>query len=279
VEVPALCPWMESSMDNKTELFTRIQTLVATLGIKAISAFIILLIGIQIARFLQVVVGKSIQKARIDATLGLFASNLVYIAVVAMTAIVALGQLGVQTASFIAILGSIGVAIGLALQGSLSNFAAGILIIVLRPFKVDDYIECLGIGGTVKKIHPLNTTLITPDNRTIVAPNRKLFDDCLTNHSAQPERRIDLVFGTNYENDIDRVKQIIWDVLDNDLRILKEPKTIVGVLDWGNLGIRFAVRPWVKSADYEDVYFEMQETIKKRFDAEGIMVPCELPKF
>jgi small conductance mechanosensitive channel len=270
---------MESSMDNKTELFSKLQTLVATLGIKAISAFIILLIGIQIARFLQVVVGKSIQRARIDATLGLFASNLVHIAVVAMTAIVALGQLGVQTASFIAILGSIGVAIGLALQGSLSNFAAGILIIVLRPFKVDDYIECLGISGTVKKIHPLNTTLITPDNRTIVAPNRKLFDDCLTNHSSQPQRRIDLVFGTNYENDIDRVKQIIWDVLDSDLRILKEPKTIVGVLDWGNLGIRFAVRPWVKSADYEDVYFEMQETIKKKFDEAGIMMPCELPRF
>jgi small conductance mechanosensitive channel len=270
---------MESSMDNKTELLSKIQVWIADFGIKAISAVILVLVGIQLARFLQAVVGKSIQRARIDATLVLFASNLVYIAVVTMTVIIALGQLGVQTASFIAILGSIGVAIGLALQGSLSNFAAGILIIVLRPFKVDDYIECLGIGGTVKKIHPLNTTLITPDNRTIVAPNRKLFDDCLTNHSSQPQRRIDLVFGTRYENDIDRVKQIIWDVLESDLRILKEPKTIVGVLDWGTLGMRFAVRPWVKSADYEDVYFEMQETIKKRFDAAGIVAPYEVPRW
>jgi small conductance mechanosensitive channel len=253
---------MESSMDNKTELFAKLQIWIADLGMKAIAGFLILLIGIQLARVLQVIVSKSIQKARIDATLGLFASNLVYIVIVSMTAIVALGQLGVQTASFIAILGSIGVAIGLALQGSLSNFAAGILIIVLRPFKVDDYVEGLGIGGTVKKIHPLTTTLLTPDNRTIIAPNRKLFDDCLTNYSAQPKRRIDLIFGTKYDNDIDRVKQIIWDVLEQDRRILTEPKTLVGVLDWGTIGIRFAVRPWVKTADYEAVYF---------------VVPCELP--
>jgi small conductance mechanosensitive channel len=269
---------MESSMHNQIELLSKIQVLIADLGVKAIAACIIMLLGIQLARVLQTVVSRSIEKARIDATLVSFASNLVYIGVLAMTVIIALGQLGVQTASFIAILGSIGVAIGLALQGSLSNFAAGILIIVLRPFKVGDYIEGLGIGGTVKKIHPLNTTLITPDNRTVIAPNRKLFDDCLTNHSSQPHRRIDLVFGTHYENDIDRVKQIIWDVLERDRRILPEPKTLVGVLDWGSLGIRFAVRPWVHSADYEAVYFEIQETIKKRFDEEGIAVPCELPR-
>lgn len=263
-------------MDNKTELLSQLQVWIADFGLKAISAAVLLLAGIQLARFLQAMVAKAVQQARVDATLVLFASNLVYIAVVAMTAIVALGQLGIQTASFIAILGSLGVAIGLALQGSLSNFAAGILIIVLRPFKVGDYIEGLGIGGTVKRIHPLNTTLLTPDNRTIVAPNRKLFDDCLTNHSAQPHRRIDFVFGTRYENDIDRVKQIIWDVLEQDRRILAEPKTLVGVLDWGTLGMRFAVRPWVRTADYEDVYFEMQEAIKKRFDEEGILIPCEV---
>jgi small conductance mechanosensitive channel len=268
---------MESSMDNKTELFSQLQNWVADLGLKAISAFLILIVGIQLARFLQVVVSKSIQKAHLDATLVSFASNLSYIATVAMTAIIALGQLGVQTASFIAILGSVGVAIGLALQGSLSNFAAGILIIVLRPFKVGDYVEGLGIGGTVKKIHPLTTTLITSDNRTIIAPNRKLFDDCLTNYSAQPQRRIDLVFGTRYENDIDRVKKIIREVLANDRRILTEPKTMVGVLEWGTIGIRFAVRPWVKTSDYWDVYFETQEAIKKRFDEEGIAVPGEVP--
>jgi small conductance mechanosensitive channel len=263
-------------MDNKTDILAQLQVWIADFGLKAIAAVAILLVGIQLARVLQAVVSKAIQQARIDATLVLFASNLVYISVVTMTAIVAMGQLGIQTASFIAILGSVGVALGLALQGSLSNFAAGILIIVLRPFKVGDYIEGLGVGGTVKRIHPLNTTLITPDNRTIIAPNRKLFDDCLTNHSSQPQRRIDFVFGTKYDNDIDRVKQIIWDVLERDRRILSEPKTLVGVLDWGTLGIRFAVRPWVKTADYEAVYFEMQETIKKRFDEEGIIAPCEV---
>jgi small conductance mechanosensitive channel len=264
-------------MDNKTDLLSQLQVWIADFGLKAVASVAILLAGIQLARFLQALVSRAIKQARVDATLVLFASNLVYIAVVTTTAIIALGQLGIQTASFIAILGSVGVALGLALQGSLSNFAAGILIIVLRPFKVGDYVEGLGIGGTVKRIHPLNTTLITPDNRTIIAPNRKLFDDCLTNYSAQPHRRIDLVFGTKYENDIDRVKQIIWDVLEQDRRILTEPKTLVGVLDWGAIGIRFAVRPWVQTADYWDVYFEMQESIKKRFDEEGIVVPCEVP--
>lgn len=263
------------AMDNKTDILPQLQTWITDLGLKAIAAFLIMMIGIQFAHFLQAIVSKAIQKARVDATLASFASNLVYIAVVTMTAIVALSQLGVQTASFVAILGSVGVTIGLALQGSLSNFAAGILIILLRPFKVGDYIEGLGIGGTVKKIHPLTTTLLTLDNRTVIAPNRKLFDDCLTNHSAQPYRRIDFVFGTKYDNDVDRIKKIISDVLAQDRRVLKDPKTLIGVLDWGSTGMRFAVRPWVKTSDYWDVYFETQEAIKKKFDQEGILVPSE----
>ncbi len=269
-------------MDNKTELFTQLQMnqlqeWVADLGLKAVAAFLIMMIGIQFAHFLQAIVSKAVQKAKIDATLSSFASNLVYIAVVAMSGIIALSHLGVQTASFVAILGSVGVTIGLALQGSLSNFAAGILIIILRPFKVGDYIEGLGTGGTVKKIQPLTTTLLTGDNRTIIAPNRKLFDDCLTNYSAQPYRRIDLIFGTKYENDIDQVKGIISEVLAEDRRILKEPKTLIGVLDWGSAGMQFAVRPWVRTSDYWDVYFQTQEAIKKRFDREGIVLPSEAP--
>jgi small conductance mechanosensitive channel len=263
-------------MDNKTELIPQLYMWLADFGGKAVSSLLITLVGIQVARFLQMMVSRSSQKAKLDATLVLFASNLVYIAIVTMTVIISLGQLGVQTASFIAILGSIGVAIGLALQGSLSNFAAGILIIVLRPFKVGDYVEGTSMGGTVKRIHPLTTTLITPDNRTIIAPNRRLFDDCLTNFSAQPQRRIDLVFGTKCENDIDRVKQIISEVLAEDHRILKEPAPEVGVLEWGSLGMRFAVRPWVKTKDYWDVYFKTQESMKKRFDKAGIALP-EMP--
>jgi small conductance mechanosensitive channel len=268
-------PCTAFAMDNKTDILPQLQTWIADLGLKAIAAFLIMMIGIQFAHFLQAIVSKAVQKAKVDATLASFASNLAYIAVVTMTAIVALSQLGIQTASFVAILGSVGVTIGLALQGSLSNFAAGILIILLRPFKVGDYIEGLGIGGTVKKIQPLTTTLLTVDNRTVIAPNRKLFDDCLTNHSAQPYRRIDLVFGTKYDNDVDRIKKIIADVLAQDRRVLKEPKTLIGVLDWGSTGMRFAVRPWVKTSDYWDVYFETQEAIKKKFDQEGTLVPGE----
>jgi small conductance mechanosensitive channel len=250
-------------MDNKTELIPQLYMWLADFGGKAVSALLITLVGIQIARFLQMMVSRSSQKAKLDATLVLFASNLVYIAIVTMTVI-------------IAILGSIGVAIGLALQGSLSNFAAGILIIVLRPFKVGDYVEGTSMGGTVKRIHPLTTTLVTPDNRTIIAPNRKLFDDCLTNFSDQPQRRIDLVFGAKCENDIDRIKQIIDEVLAEDYRILKEPAPEVGILEWGAKGMRFAVRPWVKTKDYWSVYFRTQESMKKRFDQAGIAIP-EIP--
>jgi small conductance mechanosensitive channel len=258
-------------MDNKTELLPQLYMWLADFGGKTVSALLITLVGIQVARFLQMMVSRSSQKAKLDATLVLFASNLVYIAIVTMTVIISLGQLGVQTASFIAIL-----AIGLALQGSLSNFAAGILIIVLRPFKVGDYVEGTSMGGTVKRIHPLTTTLITPDNRTIIAPNRKLFDDCLTNFSDQPQRRIDLVFGAKCENDIDRIKQIIDEVLADDHRILKEPAPEVGILEWGAKGMRFAVRPWVKTKDYWSVYFKTQESMKKRFDQAGIAIP-EIP--
>jgi small conductance mechanosensitive channel len=260
-------------MVNKTELLPQLYMWLADFGSKTVASLLMTLIGIQVARFLQMMVSRSSQKAKLDATLVSFIGNLVYISIVTMTVIISLGQLGVQTASFIAILGSIGVAIGLALQGSLSNFAAGILIIVLRPFKVGDYVEGIGISGTVKKIHPLTTTLTTPDNRTIIAPNRKLFDDCLTNYSSQPQRRIDLVFGTKCNNDIDQVKHIIAEVLAADHRILKEPAPEVGVLEWGNLGMRFAVRPWVQSKDYWAVYFKTQEAMKKRFDQAGIAIP------
>jgi small conductance mechanosensitive channel len=260
-------------MVNKTELLPQFYLWLAEFGGKALASLLTILIGIQVARMLQTIVSRSTQKAKLDATLVSFVGNLVYISIVTMTVIISLGQLGVQTASFIAILGSIGVAIGLALQGSLSNFAAGILIIVLRPFKVGDYIEGIGISGTVKKIHPLTTTLTTPDNRTVIAPNRKLFDDCLTNYSAQSQRRIDLVFGAKCDNDIDKIKHIIAEVLAEDRRILKEPAPEVGILEWGDRGMRFAVRPWVHSKDYWAVYFKIQETMKKEFDRAGIAIP------
>jgi small conductance mechanosensitive channel len=262
-------------MNDTKELLIQLHEWVTDLGLKAIAALVILLLGIRIARFLQGLVTRTLQKARIDATLVSFSSNLAYAAVIVLTAIVALGQVGVQTASFITILGSAGLAIGLALQGSLSNFAAGILIVVFRPFKVGDYVEFAGMGGVIQRIHLLSTTLITPDNRTIIAPNRKLFDDHIVNYSTQPRRRIDLVFGAQYHDDIDRVKQIISEVLAQDRRILPDPPPKIGVLEWSEINIRFAVRPWVRTADYWDVYFDLQEAMKKRFDAEGIALPAQ----
>jgi len=185
----------------------------------------------------------------------------------------ALGQLGIQTTSFIAVIGAAGLAIGLALQGSLSNFAAGFLMIIFRPFKVGDFIEGAGVAGTVEKIQIFTTQLKTPDNKTIIIPNAKLSGDNIVNFSAKGTRRVDMVFGIGYGDDMDKARKIITDVIDNDPRVLKDPPPKIAVLTLGDSSVDFAVRPWVKVPDYWDLWFDVTETIKKRFDAEGVSIP------
>jgi small conductance mechanosensitive channel len=198
---------------------------------------------------------------------------LTYIALLAFFIIAALGQLGIQTASFIAVLGAAGLAIGLALQGSLANFASGFLMIVFKPFKVDDYVEVAGVGGTVEAVHIFTTTLKTPDNKTVIIPNSSVTSDNIVNWTTKGTRRVDMVFGIGYDDDIDKAKKIISDVLAKDDRILKEPATQIAVVELADSSVNFVVRPWAKIEDYWGIYFDAMENIKKAFDAEGVSIP------
>jgi len=238
-----------------------------------ISAVLILVLGYVLVRLLMRGLRSGMERARVDPTLARFASNLGYMILMTLLVISALGQLGVNTTSFAAILAAAGVAIGFALQGSLSNFAAGVMLILFRPFKVDDFVEAAGVAGTVEEIQVFATQLKTPDNKRIVLPNASITNGCITNFSANPTRRIDLVFGIGYGDDLDRAKQVILDTLAADERILEEPAPFVGVCELGASSVDIAVRPWVAGKDFWATRCELLERIKRGFDANGISIP------
>jgi small conductance mechanosensitive channel len=197
----------------------------------------------------------------------------VYIALLTFAILAALGQLGVETTSFIAVVGAAGLAIGLALQGALANFAAGVLLIIFRPFRVGHYIQGAGVAGTVEEIQIFTTKLKSPDNREIIVPNGKLMGDTITNFSAKDRRRVDLVFGIGYGDDILKAKKVIAEILEQDGRVLKDPPPTIGVLELGDSSVNIATRPWVNTADYWSVYFDTTEKVKQSFDAQSITIP------
>ena len=223
--------------------------------------------------FLRNLTRKLMTRGNVDVTLVSFVSNLIYVALLAFVIIAALGQLGIQTTSFIAILGAAGLAVGLALQGSLANFAAGVLMIIFRPFQVGDFIEGGGVAGTVEEIQIFTTQLMTPDNKTIIIPNAKMTEGNITNYSKKGTRRVDLTFDIGYGDDIDRARNLIKDEISKDQRILPQPAPQIVVTELAESSVKFGVRPWVISGDYWDVYCDLTENIKKRFDAEGITIP------
>jgi len=187
--------------------------------------------------------------------------------------IAALGQLGIQTTSFIAILGAAGLAVGLALQGSLSNFASGFLMIIFKPIRVNDYVEIAGTAGTVEELSIFTTTLKTPDNKTVIIPNASVTGGNIVNWTLKGTRRVDMVFGIGYDDDIDKARKIMEDVLAKDDRILKDQGIQVAVAELADSSVNFVVRPWAKAEDYWGVYLDAMENIKKAFDAEGISIP------
>lgn len=254
-------------------IIPKVQELVAAFGIKVVTALLILVIGRWVAKFLRNLTGKMMGKGNMDATLVKFVGSLVYFSLLAFVVLAALAQLGIQTTSFIAVIGAAGLAVGLALQGSLANFAAGVLMLIFRPFKVGDYIMGAGVEGVVEEIHIFSTLLVTVDNKAIIVPNAKLTGDNITNYTMKEKRRVDLVFGVSYGEEIGKVKRAIAGVLESDARILKDPPATVAVLGIEGGGVNFAVRPWVRTDDYWDVYFNTNENMKKRFDAEGIRIP------
>jgi len=255
------------------QIVVKIQEWIALYGIKVIAAILILIIGRWAAMGVRALVRRLLTRSRVDETLVSFITSVSYVAIMAFIIIAALGQLGVQTASFVAVVGAAGLAIGLALQGSLANFAAGVLMIIFKPFKVGDFIEAGGTSGVVEEIGIFTTEIKSPDNKKVIVPNAKLTGDNIVNYTAKDQRRVDMVAGVSYSDDLEKVRKVLEQILAEDDRILDDPAPTIGVLELGDSSVNFAVRPWVKTADYWNVFFDTQEKIKKRFDAEGISIP------
>lgn len=257
---------MENIVDKIVELLT-------VYGLKIIAAIAIFIIGRWVAKALRTLVQKLMKNGGVDDTLVKFVGNLSYIALLAFVIIGALNQLGIQTTSFIAVLGAAGLAIGLALQGSLSNFAAGFLLIIFRPFKVGDIIEGAGVSGVVEEIQIFTTQLKTPDNKTVIIPNAKLTSDNIINWTSKGIRRVDMTMGIGYDDDIDKARSIMEEIIAKDDRILESPATTIAVAELADSSVNFVVRPWVNVDDYWNVYFSLTEKFKKEFDAQGVSIP------
>lgn len=237
-------------MDTIMNWINENSDLIIHYAVQAVLALIIFFIGSRIAKFCEGLTEKAFDKKKVDKAVGSFVASIVYAIVFAATILMALSQLGIETTSFIAILGAAGLAVGLALQGSLSNFASGVLIILLRPFKSGDYVEAGGKAGTVKKIEIFSTEMRTPDNKVIVMPNSKIMGDAIVNYSRESTRRIDLVIGVGYDADLKEAKAVLKSVLDKETRLLKDPAYTVAVSELADSSVNFVVRPWVNSADY-----------------------------
>jgi small conductance mechanosensitive channel len=238
-----------------------------------LKAIVVLIIGLWLIRMVMKLLNRGMEKAGSDPSLQKFLASLVGIALKAMLLISVIGMLGIESTSFVAVLGAAGLAVGLALQGSLANFAGGVLILLFKPFKVGDFINAAGHAGSVESIQVFNTVLKTPDNITIIIPNGAVSSGSITNYTTEPERRVDFVFGIGYSDDIDKAKKLLEDVILGDERVLDNPGNLVAVSELADSSVNFTVRAWVKGSDYWGLYFDMFEKVKKTFDANNISIP------
>ncbi len=250
-----------------------LQTKGVDFAINIVTAILIFYIGKWIANGLTRGIRRVMDKNDVDPTLTSFVSNLVRMTLMVFVVIAAITQLGIPSAQFVAVVGAAGLAVGLALQGSLSNFAAGVLIVLFRPYKVGDFVEAAGVSGTIEQVQILTTILKTPDNKQIIVPNGQIMDSIITNYSTKDTRRVDMVVGVSYSDDLDKVAATIKELVDADERILKDPACTIAVSELADSSVNFVVRPWVNSADYWGVKFDLTEAVKKRFDQEGISIP------
>lgn len=240
---------------------------------KVLGAILILIIGLWVVKMVSKLVGKVIRNSVVDDSLEGFLISLISIILKIMVYISAIGMLGIEMTSFIAILGAAGLAVGMALSGTLQNFAGEVMILLFKPFKVGDYIDAQGHSGSVKDIQIFITELATPDNKTIFIPNGPLANGSLTNFSAQETRRVDWTFGIGYGDDIDTAYKVIGDLLAADERIMKDPEPFMALSELADSSVNIAVRVWVNSADYWGVYFRMNEEVYKNFDNHGLSIP------
>jgi small conductance mechanosensitive channel len=242
-------------------------------GLRLLAALLIFVVGRWVAKALIRWAGRAFTTAELDATLTRFLSSIIYMVLIVFVVLTALSTLGINTTNFIAIFGAAGLAVGLALKDSLSNLAAGVMLVFFRPFKAGDFIEAAGISGTVDSIKIFNTILRTADNRVITVPNSLIYADTITNFSAEDRRRIDLVIGIGYDDDVARAKALIQGVLGQDDRILDEPPPVMLLVELGESSVDIAVRSWVMSSDYAQVRSDLLEHIKRALENAGLSIP------
>lgn len=261
------------SINNAGSWLVRNQALLLSYAVNIVAAIAIIVVGMIVARIISNAVNRVMRARHIDATVADFLSALVRYSVIAFTLIAALGRVGVQTASVIAVLGAAGLAIGLALQGSLSNLAAGVLLVTFRPFRSGEYVDLGGVAGTVLQVQIFSTTLRSADGRMVVIPNGKIIANNIINFSREPVRRNEFIIGVAYDSDIDKVKQLLTNIIESDDRILKDREMTVRLNELGASSINFVVRVWSNSSDLQSVYWDVLERVKRDFDANGISFP------
>lgn len=253
--------------------YSKIVEAISLYGMQLLGAVAIFVVGRFFASRIAKLAKKLMQKGKLDKMLVSFSGNIIYFLILGFVVIAALSQIGVETTSIAAAIAAAGLAVALALQGSLSNFAAGFLIVVFRPFKAGDYIEVSGAAGEVDEISIFTTTLKTVDNKTIIVPNSQVTNCNIINYSSEPTRRVDMLFSTGYDDDVAAVKKLLAQIVAADERVLKKPEPQIALAELGASSVNYVVRPWVKNKDYWDVKFAITEAVKLAFDKAGFVIP------
>ena len=256
-----------------SNVVTTVQELLATWGLKALAALAIVILGRMVAGWIRRLSARGLARTKFDETLVPFLANLVYAGVLTFVILAALQVLGIPTTSAIAVLGAAGLAVALAFQGSLSNFSSGVLLLTFRPFRVGDFVEAAGVSGTVQEVGVFFSILHTPDNIRIVMPNSKISGEVIKNYTTNDTRRVDLVMGVGYDDDLDLAIRTIHEVLDDDERVLADPAPVVAVDNLGASSVDIVVRPWVKTEDYWEVRRALTKALKERLEAAGCNIP------
>jgi small conductance mechanosensitive channel len=264
---------MEIFMQQFLDFLEKNQQLILSYSVKVLVALVILYLGRWLSKSLTRMLERALIYRKVDKAVVSFLSGIIQAAIMVATVLIALSQVGIQTASFIAILGAAGLAVALALQGSLSNFASGVLIILFRPFRAGDFVDAAGVSGVVEKIEIFQTVLKSADNKRIIVPNSQITGSAIINYSAEKTRRVDLTVGISYGSDLKKAKELLEQILKTDSRILAEPASVIAVGALADSSVNILIRPWVNAADYWPVYWDTLEKIKLTFDEHQIVIP------
>jgi small conductance mechanosensitive channel len=260
-------------METVQNISDKINGIIMDYGPRLIGAIITLIIGMWLISLIRKAMNRRFEKREMEPSLRSFLNSIIGILLKAMLLISVIGMMGVEMTSFIAILGALGFAVGMALSGTLQNFAGGVMILLFKPFKTGDLIEAQGYMGVVSEIQIFNTIMKTPDNKTIIIPNGGLSTGSMVNYSTEARRRVDFVFGIGYGDDVDKAKQVLIKLINADSRILKEPEPFVAVTELADSSVNLVVRVWAEAADYWGIYFDLTEQVYKTFDKEGLNIP------